>query len=148
MHVESARQSHVGEGPVIQNTAADNANVVDSVDDTSELTELQQYWELEQGTSHPRFRMCKAGLNIQLRFWRKVFQAPVPIIDCISEGYKLPLLAPPPTYYGKNQSLAHQNAGFVLSAIAELLQNHCVQKIPYKPHICNPCRLYLTMQVN
>ena len=65
-------------------------------------------------------------------------QAPVPIIDCIAEGYKLPLLSPPPTYAGKNQSSAQQNADFVSSPITELLQNHCVQRIPYKPHICSP----------
>ena len=63
---------------------------------------------------------------------------PVPIIDYIAEGYKLPLLSPPPTYAGKNQSSAHQNADFVSTTITELLQNRCVQRIPYKPLICSP----------
>ena len=50
---------------------------------------------------------------------------------------KLPLLLPPPTYAGKNQSFAHHSADFVLSVITELLQNRYVQKIPYKPCICS-----------
>ena len=48
------------------------------------------------------------------------------------------MLSPPTTYAGKNQSSTNQNADFVSSAITELLQNCCVQRIPYKPHICSP----------
>ena len=38
-----------------------------------------------------------------------------------------------PYIFRKIQSSAHHNADFV-----ELLQNRCVRKILYRPHICNP----------
>ena len=50
------------------------------------------------------------------------------IINCFS--YPYPHL--------KNQKSAHQNALFVSSAIGELLDNHCIQKVANKPHICSP----------
>ena len=137
VHVENAGQGYkMGKGPAVHSSAADNPGFVDSIDDGPETIELQRYWILDQGTS--QIQDVQGRLKNKVSFWREVLQVPVPITDCIAEGYKLPLLSPPPTYAGKNQSSAHQNADFVSSAITELLQNHCVQRIPYKPHICSP----------
>ena len=130
-YAENAQQ-----GPSVHNTSTDDPGHIDSGIDGLETTELQRYWELEQ--SEIQIVDVQGRLKNQLSFRKEVLQAPVPIIECISEGYKLPLLSPPPTYSGKNQSSAHHNADFVSLAIVELLQNRCVQKISYRPHICSP----------
>ena len=54
-------------------------------------------------------------------------QAPIPIIKCMAEGYKLPLLLPllsPPQDIKQKISSSHHNADFVSSAIVELLKNN------------------------
>ena len=101
-----------------------------------DTTEVQRYWELEQNST--QVHDVQGRLKSNLIFWKEVLQAPVPIIETVSEGYKLPLLSLPPTYERRNQSSAHQHADFVSSAITELLQNRCIQKVAFKPHICSP----------
>jgi len=77
-------------------------------------------------------------LKSNLIFRKEVLQAPVPIIETVSEGYKLPLLSLLQTYERRNQSSAYQHADFVSSAITELMQSRCIQKVAFKPHICSP----------
>ena len=135
VHVEDARVYQGSrEGP--SSSGSNDLDIVVSRAHDPDSTELQRYWELEE--SETQIRDVQGRLKNKLSFWKDELQAPVPIIDCISEGYKLPLLSPPPSYSSKNQSSAHQNADFVSSAITELLQNRCVQRISYKPHICSP----------
>ena len=127
-YAEDAQQ-----GPSVHNTGTNDPGHIVSGIDGPETTELQRYWELEQ--SETQILDVQGRLKNQLSFWKEVLQAPVPIIEHISEGYKQPLLSPPPTYSG---SSAHHNADFVSSAIVELLQNRCVRKISYRSHICSP----------
>ena len=122
------------EGP--SSSSFNNPGIVFNGADDPDPTELQRYWELEESAT--QIQDVQGRLKDKLCFWKEVLHAPDPIIDCISEGYKLPLLSSPPTFFSKNQSSACQNADFVSSAITELLQNRCVQKIAYKPHICSP----------
>ena len=130
----------VGEGPSHHNSDTNDLGLGDGEADELGSTKLQRYWELEQSTT--RVQDVQGRLKRQHDFWKDMFQAPVPIIDCISEGYKLHLLSPPPVYSSKNQSLAHQNADFVSSAISELLQSCCVQKICISHIYVAPCWLY------
>ena len=87
-YAENAQQ-----GPSVHNTGTDDPGHIDSGIDGPETTELQRYWELEQ--SEIQILDVQGRLKNQLSFWKEVLQAPVPIIECISEGYKLPLLSPP-----------------------------------------------------
>ena len=137
VHVGDAMQCHgSGEGSSNHSSDANDLGFIDIEPTESETTEFQRYWELEQNAT--QIHDVQGRLKSKLSFWKEVLQAPVPIIDTVSEGYELPLLSLPPTYESKNQSSAHQHADFVSSAIAELLQNRCIQKISYKPHICSP----------
>ena len=65
-----------------------------------EATEFQRYWELEQNST--QVHDVQGRLKSRLSFWKEVLQAPVPIIEIVSEGYKLPLLALPQAYERKN----------------------------------------------
>ncbi|EDO35906.1 predicted protein [Nematostella vectensis] len=44
----------------------------------------------------------------------------------------------PGPFVGKNNSSAFKHASFVNEAIKELISNHCVEEITYKPEIINP----------
>ena len=136
VHVENNMECQgSGEGP--PSSSFDNPGTVyNGASEDPDPTDFQRYWELEE--SPAQIQDVQGRLKDNLCFWKEILHAPDPIIDCVSVGYKLPLLSPPPTYFSKNQSSASHNADFVSSAINELLQNRCVQKITYKPHICSP----------
>ena len=58
-----------------------------------ESTTIGRCWELEESTLQKSGVQGRLQANIE--FWREILQAPPPIIDCIAEGYKLPLLSFP-----------------------------------------------------
>ena len=71
-------------------------------------------------------------------------KAPAYIIDCIKNGYKLPLFSEPSPYRLSNLALALKYKDFVSQAIAELLHNGFVKKLESVPHDCSP----LSVEVN
>ena len=64
--------------------------------------ELQRYWELEQDSE--QITDVQGWLKAHINFWEEVLKALKAIIQCFSEGYKLPLLFIPPEYARGNQS--------------------------------------------
>ena len=101
-----------------------------------ELTTIGRCWELEESTRQKSDVQGRLQANIQ--FWREILQAPPPIIDCIAEGYKLPLLSFPPQFARPNHKSALENADFVTNSLEELTTNRCIQQIKSQPHICSP----------
>ena len=61
-----------------------------------------------------------------------------PVLDWISEGYKLPLLSIPLPQYQPNQKSALTEQEFVSTAIHELFLNRCAHKMCERPHVCSP----------
>ena len=95
-----------------------------------------RFWELEQNSE--QIVDVQGRLKGSIEFWRTVLNASNPVIECIEEGYKLPLLSLPPPFIAKNQKSATNNPSFVTEAVAELLRNRCIQTVTQKPHICSP----------
>ena len=60
------------------------------------------------------------------------------IIDCIKEGYKLPLLSLPEPFKRHNHKSALQDKEFVTQAISDLIHNRCVAKVEDAPLVCSP----------
>lgn len=87
---------------------------------------------VEQGTT-----VVKGRLREHVDFWKEIIKGPAYIIDCIQNGYKLPLFFEPPDYRLSNSALALYKE-FVTQAVAELLHNGCVKKLESAPHICSP----------
>ena len=106
------------------------------VDGPPESLELGRHWELEHNPEQTTD--VQGRLRDQVSFWRDTLQAPEPIIDSISNGYKLPLLSGPPQYIKPNQKSALDNAEFVETSLVDLLSNRCVLKVAEMPHVCSP----------
>ena len=60
-----------------------------------------RFWELEQNSE--QIVDVQGRLKGSIEFWRTVLNASNPVIECIEEGYKLPLLSLPPPFIAKNQ---------------------------------------------
>jgi len=75
-------------------------------------------------------------LKEKIEYWREVFHAPAPIIDCIENGYCLPLKFIPPPRCQTNHQSANLHKKIVDDAVTELLNNRCIAKQLY---LCGKC---------
>ena len=67
-----------------------------------------------------------------------MLNAPSNILECIEDGYRLPLKFNPPSFSQNNHSSAGVHQEFVDDAVHSLLSNRCVVKVNKQPHICSP----------
>ena len=67
-----------------------------------------------------------------------MLHAPPPILDCIENGYRLPLKFIPPPYLQGNHKSTISYRPFVDEAIQSLLSNRCAVRVEEKPHVCSP----------
>ena len=99
----------------------DNESSLGLEEENNELSgDLARCWELEQ--EGPQITDVQGRLFTNLDFWEKVLEAPPPVIECIKEGYKLPLLSLPEQYMKTNHRSAQQNKGFVTDAVSDLIK--------------------------
>ena len=122
--------------PPSRSKALSELSAVELPPDHRHDPEFDRFWEIEQGSG--QITDVQGRLKSSIGFWQEVLKAPQPVIEWVTEGYKLPFLSLPPPYFRKNQKSAHLNALFVSSAIGELLDNRCIQKVANKPHVCSP----------
>ena len=118
------------------NVVSPNVCMAESVLDDYKVGCISIFWESEQGVA--QIMDVQGRLREKLSFWEHVLKAPSPIIECIRDGYKLPLLSTPAPFSGSNQSSVLESAEFVTSALSELLVNRCIRKVNDKPQICSP----------
>ena len=95
-----------------------------------------RFWEVEQGAT--QIQDVQGRLKMNLTFWKDVLKASQPVLEWISEGYKLPLLSAPPPHSQPNQRSAISEPDFVSAAVKELLESRCIHKVNERPHICSP----------
>ena len=98
---------------------------------------VAKYWELEQGPQEQTTNV-QGRLRQHLSYWKEVLQAPLPIVDCIKHGYRLPLKVIPPPYTRQNHRSTVLHNDFVGGAIHELLKNRCIARVDQKPIVCSP----------
>ena len=104
------------------------------VNDQSPHTELEEstgaitkYWEVESVQS--QITDVQGCLKKKLLYWKEVLHAPLPILDCIENGYQLPLKFIPPAYFQDNHNSAMVHHSFVDEAIKSLLSNRCAMRV-------------------
>ena len=98
----------------------------------------ERSWEIEEAVGEQAITVVKGRLRQHIKFWKEVIKAPAYIIDCIQNGYKLPLFTEPPPHRQSNSASALKHKEFVTEAVSELFQNGCVKKVEACPHICSP----------
>jgi len=74
-------------------------------------TEKTHFWELEQNTE--QIVDVQDRLKGAIEFWKTMLKVSSLVIECMEEGYKLPLLSLPPIFSAKNQKLAFVHSQFV-----------------------------------
>ena len=113
------------------------------VDDQSPPTELAdnsgaitKYWEVESVQS--QITDVQGCLKKNLVYGKEVLHAPPPVLDCIENGYWLPLKFIPPAYFQENHKSAMSHRSFVDEAIKGLLSNRCAMRVEERPYVCSP----------
>ena len=97
---------------------------------------LSRYWELEESTG--QIEDVQGRLISCLSFWKKELDPAPWILNCIEEGYKLPLRLVPDKFCKPNQQSALSNTKFVNEALTTLEYNRCIQRVAHQPQICSP----------
>ena len=77
-------------------------------------------------------------MRAKIAFWQHTLRPPPWILDCITDGYKLPLKSILGPFIRKNQDSVLKNVDLVAEAIKELEANRCVERVDKQPHICSP----------
>ena len=116
--------------PEVKSGCKSGANHADS------LVPLSEHWPFP--FNRGQIYDVQGRLKASLEFWSDTLKATQPVLDWISEGYKLPLLSVPPPQYQPNQKSTLTEHEFVSAAIQELLSNRCVHKVSERLHICSP----------
>ena len=105
--------------------------------DTCNEIGVGRFWEAEACVPTAQ-ESVQGKLRQNLAFWKDVLQAPPPVVDCIENGYRLPLKFLPPPHSQSNHKSAELHHEFVDEAIQKLVQDCCVIKVDQKPHLCSP----------
>jgi len=98
---------------------------------------MAQYWEIEQGPDK-QITIVQGRLKKHLSSWKEVLQAPPPVVECIEQGYWLPLKHLPSPYVHQNHSSTWTHRDFVEGAVRDLLANCCILKVEEQPVVCSP----------
>ena len=99
---------------------------------------VSKSWEVEVSDTEPQVADVQGRLKQNLSFWREVLKAPPWVIDCIENGYCLPLKYLPPPYSQSNHRSTELHHTFVDEAVQNLVSNRCVVRVHEKPYMCNP----------
>ena len=103
-----------------------------------------KYFEYQESISHNKFSSVKGRLRAHVDFWKYTLKAPVYILEVIQNGYVIPFLDSPGSYFLKNNKSALQHSDFVSQAVADLVKSGCVLEVPFIPYLVNP----LSVSVN
>ena len=124
---------------VVDTSGLSDTGRPDSVDNC-ELHNLTKFWEVEDTLAEVPVQISdvQGRLKQNINFWCEVLQAPPPIIDCIENGYRLPLKFVPPPYFQQNHKSVELYSEFVNDAVLKLIANRCVMKVEEKPEVCSP----------
>ena len=123
----------VGSGDEELGSVTGGVNLIPDLD----LGDITKFWEIE-GDEPVQITDVQGRLKSKLAFWRDVLQAPPPILDCIENGYRLPLKFIPPTHCQPNHKSTVIHRSFVEEAVENLVNNRCVLRVSKRPHVCSP----------
>ena len=76
-------------------------------------------------------------------FWLEKLAPSKFVADIVTSGYRLPFIAIPEPVFPKNHRSAFENAGFVSSAIGELVEARCLLECALQPKVCSPVQVVL-----
>ena len=82
--------------------------------------------------------MSKEGSNKKKYNFGKRSCIPPLILDCIENGYRLPLKFVPPSYSQHDHQSSQLHCEYVNEAVKSLVLNRCVMKVQSKPEVCSP----------
>ena len=98
--------------------------------------DITKFWEIESNNPD-QVTDVQGRLKIHISFWQDV-SGPPPILDCIENGYRLPLKFIPPSHCQPNHKSSMVHQSFEEDAVENLVKNQCVLRVSERPHICSP----------
>ena len=72
-------------------------------------------------------------LRASVKFWRETLTAPPSVLRVIVEGYKLPFVSEPVSFFARNSVGALKHSGFVATEIARLVETGVLRRVAEQP---------------
>ena len=101
-------------------------------------SELSKFWEVEVDSPSSQITDVQGRLRKNYKFWQEVLQAPTPVLECIENGYRLPLKFLPPSHHQCNNKSTETHRQFVDEAAQSLIMNRCIKRVETEPWVCSP----------
>lgn len=139
-------QTHEGKKLSITNMSVNSTGLLLQNDDTYSSISRQESGQLDYLSTNEgdfleqetlRADQTRGRLRAHLQSW-KAIGATEPVLSLVREGYKLPLIATPKSFFLRNNRSALDNRSFVAKAIDDLLANHCIDIVDSQPWVVNP----------
>lgn len=113
----------------------------ESITFCNEHTEFDIFSEqanfFESSNLHGSFKGVKGNLKKHIQYWIDIGASDF-VLSTISDGYVIPFSSTPHSMFFNNNRSAFQNHDFVDTAIADLVDNGCAIKVPFKPFVVSP----------
>ena len=123
--------------PVEVNETDSANNLEGNTDEPCWESEIK-FWEIEIDGPSSQITDVQGRLKKHQKFWQEVLQAPTPVLECIENGYRLPLKFLPPPHHQHNNKSTGTHQQFVDEAVQSLLMNRCIRRVEAEPWVCSP----------
>ena len=101
-------------------------------------SELSKFWEVEVDSPFSQITDVQGRLRKNYKYWQEVLQAPTPVLECIENGYRLPLKFLSPSHHQGNNKSTETHRQFVDEAAQSLIMNRCIKRVETEPWVCSP----------
>ena len=115
----------------------DTSEVVDTYPSDGLLVDMARMGGGSASNFEPNLR-CPRKAQTKNTVLARGPACPPPILDCIENGYRLPLKFVPPPFSQPNHQSSQLHCEFVNEAVKSLILNRCVMKVQSKPEVCSP----------
>ena len=110
-------------------------NTSAQIEDTEATINSDRDWEISDKTGEISVR---ERLKENSHFWKNELKPSLFVQNIIDNGYIMPFITIPPSFYAPNNKSSLRNSRFVSQAISKLLKNKYIEELDQKPYCCNP----------
>ena len=101
-------------------------NISARIEETETTVNLDKDWEILGKTEEISVR---GRLKEHSHFWKSELKPSIFVQNIINNGYIMPFITIPPSFYAPNNKSSLRNSRFVSQAISKLLQNNCIEEL-------------------
>ena len=109
-------------------------NISAGIEETETTVNSNRDWEISGKTEKISVR---GRLKEHSHFWKNELKPYLFVQNVIDNGYIMPFITIPRSFYAPNNKSSLRNSRFVSQAISKLLQNNCIEELDQNTYCYN-----------